>query len=195
MAAGLVASPRRLPDVSRPPGPLVTVTGEPAPPPTAAPVLRHPAAVAGVLGALVLLGAVAVGGPEPPPPPPPLAADLLLVENGIVSSASGVLVVPVQVHNRGPEVRLTSAVPWASPVRQEPATGGRRHLDAGGTGRIVAMLQPDCAMLDPVHGLGFQATLTVDLHGGQRQSRELQLELGRSPAVVARVAAVCRGAG
>jgi hypothetical protein len=175
----------------------VTVPGGPAD----APVADGPRAPrsGGAALALAVLAIVAVGvaladREPPPPPPPPLDADLRLVEGGIGNSQSGVLVVPVEVVNRGPAVEVARTVVRAEPVQQESTSGGVARVDAGGTGRIVAVIQPHCAVVAPRPGIAFPfaATLVVTLRGPQQQEADLRLDLGQEPAVAARVASLCR---
>jgi hypothetical protein len=176
--------------------PPVTVTGAPsASPAPVDPPARGggPGPAALVLGALALVAAaVLVGRPPPPPPPPPLDAELRLLGDDLANSQSGVLVLPVEVVNRGPAVAVTDRVVWAEPVRQEPASEGRRRIESGATGRVVVLVQPDCALLAPGQGFSFAATLVLSLRDDVGQQVDASLDLGREPAVVERVAGLCR---
>jgi len=183
------------------PAPVVTLSGASlAPPPLGAPEPERPVrrpgagAAALVVGALALLAAAVVLGPTGAAEPPRLAADVQVVADQVLNSQSGVLVVPVEVANRGAEVTVASTITWAEPVRQEPATTGNRRVAAGGTGRVVALLQPDCSLLSPSQGIPFVATLVVSLQGAQQQSLELRVDLGQESVVTTRIAAYCQAA-
>ncbi len=149
-----------------------------------------------LVAAVLLLGAAVVGSrPTAAPVPPPIDVALRLVDDGLLNSQSGVLVLPVEVVNRGGAVRVASSVLWAEPVRQEPASSGRRRIAAQDTGRVVVLLQPDCALLNPGQDIVFAATLVVELSDDAGQQQQARLALGAEPAVAARVAALCGASG
>lgn len=181
--------------VRPPPPPVTLIGGSPT---------RTPAGVAaggsggGVLMVVVLaLGAATlavVGQDQPPPPPAPLDAQLRLVGDGLTNSQSGVLVVPVELVNRGPAVVVERTALYAEPVRQQPASNGETRVEEGDVGRFAVFVQPDCAMLVPRRWMRVAATVVVTLRGPERQQLDVRLDLGQEPALIDRVAALCRPA-
>lgn len=179
------------------PAPPVTVTGGPA--------VREPAEAApgGSGGGVLLLGVLALGAAtlavvahEPPPArAAPLQAQLRLVDDALSNSQSGVLVLPVELVNRGPAVVVERTQLYAEPVRQEPASNGETRVEQGGVGRIAVLVQPHCAMLVPRQWMQVAATVVVSLRGPEHQQLDVRLDLGREPAVVQRVASLCRAPG
>ena len=170
-------------------GPPVTVTGGPAVTP-APPRPSRPTGPLLALGAAVVVAALVVAELLSPAAPPrePVRAEMALEPRAIQLSRSGVLVLPVDVVNAGPAVQVVDRVVAATPVGQASLTTGRTRIDAGGTGRVVALIQPDCAAL-PAEAL--TARLTVRLRTADRAERTLTLDLGREPAVAQYVRSAC----
>lgn len=187
--------------------PVVTVTGgpngqvrrtgrgtaddEPSPDQAALPGRSPALALLAVLAAgAVVLGVAAA--PDPPEPPAPVDAELALVAGELSNSQSGVLVLPVDIVNRGPAVDVAESTVWAEPTRSTPAVSGTSRVEAGGTGRLVVLLQPDCRLLGPTSSTVVAATLDVRVVADTGSDAGLVLDLGGQPALVERVADLCR---
>jgi hypothetical protein len=143
----------------------------------------------GLPAALCLLGlAAALALAAAPPPPVPLRVFVQLVEDRVVSSAGGVLVLPVAVD--GPVgLSLDGVSVRAAPVGQPPVTSGGRRVDEHGRTRVVVVVQPDCRALAAAGG--FTATVTVRAEDEHDQTADLVLDLARHPVVAERVRRVC----
>jgi hypothetical protein len=178
--------------------PPVTVTGGPA---TGSDRAEAPGSRSGLVVALLaaaLVVAVAVlsrAQPSPAPGPPALDVVLRLADRPIVGSQSGVLLLPVDVVVRGPQVRIDRSLLYAEPVRQETVLTGRTRFDADSTGRLVVLVQPDCRLLAPAQGYRLLATVELELVGPEQQRASAVLDLGAEPAVARRVEALCRPPG
>lgn len=175
------------------PAPAVTVTGGPA---TSDPPPGRPVGglVVGALAAAVLVAAV-VSRPPAPEPPPPFGVGLELAAERITGTQTGIVILPVDVWLTGSPARLTGSVVWAEPVRATSAVGGRTRFTAERPGRVVVLVQPDCALLAPSQGLRLVATVELTFEGPDRRRTSAVLDLGADPAVEARVTALCRPGG
>lgn len=172
--------------------PEVTVTGGPARSPLPPPGRPVGGLVVGALAAAVLVAAVAVSRPPAPGPPPPFAVSLELAAERITGSQTGIMVLPVDVSLTGSPARLAGSVVWAEPVRATSSVGGRTRFTAERSGRVVVLVQPDCALLAPSQGLRLVATVELTFEGPDRRQTSAVLDLAADPAVEARVAALCR---
>lgn len=174
--------------------PEVTVTGGPAiaDPPPGRPV---GGLVVGALAAAVLVTAVVVSRPPPPEPPPPLGVRLELAAERITGTQTGIVLLPVDVSLTGSPARLAGSVVWASPVRATSAVGGRTRFTAERPGRVVVLVQPDCALLAPSQGVRLVATVELTFEGPDSRRTSAVLDLGAHPAVEDRVTALCRPGG
>lgn len=148
------------------------------------------AVLALLAGAAVVLGVSAA--PDPPPPPTPVDAALTLVAGELSNSQAGVLVLPVDLVNRGPAIQVVESTVWAEPTRSDPAVSGTSGIGPGETGRLVVLLQPDCRLLGPASSTVVAATLDVQLAADTGSTAEVRLDLGGQPALVRRVADLCR---
>jgi hypothetical protein len=185
-------------DGSPPERPQVTLRGAPAVEPPAAPAGEGRPAAAAVLLLLVLaVAAVLVGVDRPAPPVPveadrPLDAFLELRAEDLSASETGVLVVPVVLHNRGRPLRVRSAQAYAEPVRSDPTTTAPEQVGSGDARRFLVLVEPDCRFLTPVSGLSFRASLLVVVADREGASTQLPLDLTRGPAVAGVVEQLCR---
>ena len=163
-----------------------------APAAARAPRRTPPALLLGLVGVLVVIVVTSrPAAPEPPPAEPPLAA-VLQVAGEVSTSQSGVLVVPVDVVNDGPDLRIVRSQVWAEPVRSDPATGGVTRVAAGRTGRVVALVEPDCRLLGPQSPLRFVASLGVRMAVGDGRERDVYVDLGAQPFLAQHVTTLCR---
>ena len=151
------------------------------------------------LTALLLLPLLAVvlaltTGRTPPAPPPPapasLDAELLLLGERLSITQSGILVLPVELRNRGGALQVRRAEAYGSPVRDDPAVQAPKQVAAGERRRFVALVAPDCALLDGGSSELFEASLLVRIGAGS-VSRDLVLDLADSTLVRERVAGLC----
>lgn len=176
--------------------PEVTLTASSLPPAAtvpepATPRGRRPTAL--LLLPLVALGlALATGRTPaaPPPAPAPFDAELLLLGDRLSITQSGILVLPVELRNRGGALQVRRAEAYGSPVRDDPAVQAPEEVAAGERRRFVALVAPDCALLDGGQGELFEASLLVRLASGS-VSRDLVLDLADSELVRERVAGLC----
>ena len=181
---------------SPPDRPQVTLRGAPAvEPPAAAAGERHSAAPAVLLLVLAVV-AVLVGADRPPPPVPVEAgrapeASLELRADDVSASQTGVLVVPVVLHNQGRLLRVRSAQAYAEPVRSDTTTTAPAEVGAGGSRRLLVLVEPDCTFLTMVSELSFRASLLVVVTDREGASSRLTLDLTQGPAVARVVAQVC----
>lgn len=180
------------------PAPVVTVTGGPATatvdPPSATP---GPGLLAVVAAVALVVAALVVSRPAPPDPPPAVDVELRVGDDAAAApgSGGGVLVLPVDVVVRGAAVRLAGSVLWAEPVRQETVLSGRSRFEAGSTGRVRVLVQPDCSLLAPSQGHRLVLTADLELLGPDGERVREVLDLGGDPSVRARVAALCDSPG
>ena len=150
---------------------------------------RRPVALLLVPLALV---ALVLTRPAPPPEPPPQPVpDLVLLEDQLVVTQGGVLVVPVELRNPGDAVRVRSAMAYAQPVVDDPVVQAPETVRAATDRRFVALLAPDCRLLQPGSPLRFSASLLLQVARGP-VAQDLVLDLAAAPAVTERVAALCR---
>jgi hypothetical protein len=170
-------------------GPPVTVSGGP---PSAAP-RPAPRWPLGLAVAVALLAAgLALRSPAPPPPPPPeVDAVLRVVGDRISQTRTGTLVVPVEVVNTGPALRLDPPRPYVDPALGEATATGATRVPAGGRARFVVVAAPDCRLLQPGSVVQPSAAVSVTARAGERTA-ELRLDLDEDPDVRAAVAAACR---
>ena len=147
--------------------PPVTVSGQ-APPSDDA---GRPARTGRVVLLLVaVVGVVAVTSSSDPPPPPQVS--LSVDPDGVSTSRTGHVVVPVRVAVRGPALRVEGVEVTAAPVLSPPESTGATRVRADSSAGVVAIVQPDCARL----GGGFTATAVVRLAGdGVRVERSVDL--------------------
>ncbi len=150
-----------------------------------------------VVGALVAV-AVAVAvlqGSPPAEPPEPVQASLRVVDERVSGTRLGVLVVPVEIDNRGPAVTVEDVVVGAEPVRASPSAGGATRVAAGDTARFVVIVEPHCLVLGPGSPISFVATAAAVLRGADGQHATASVDVGRAPAVVERVGRLCGPVG
>jgi len=160
-------------------------------PPALSPGRRRPAAL--LLLPLVALGLAFTTGRTPPAPAPAPAsfdAELLLLGERLSVTQSGILVLPVELRNRGGALQVRRAEAYGSPVRDDPAVQAPQELAAGERRRFVALLAPDCTLLDGGQSELFEASLLVRLASGS-VSRDVVLDLAASEQVRERVAGLC----
>ena len=138
------------------------------------------------------LVAFALLRPVDPPPPeaPQPAPELVLLEDQLVVTQGGVLVVAVELRNPGDALRVTSAVAYAQPVVDDPVVQAPEQVRAGATRRFVVLLAPDCGLLQPGSPLRFGASVLMEVVRGQ-QEEQLVSDVGAFPVVRERVASLC----
>ena len=179
--------PRR-PEVTLVGGTLPTGPVEPEP----APRRRSPLVLLlGVVAVLLLVAAVRAPDARPAPSVP--TASLVLGEGGINITQYGVLVVPVELRNAGPELAVRKAWLYAEPVVEDPVVQAPTSVAAGDRRRFVALVAPDCRLLRPESPLRFSATVMLRVGLGS-SSQDLVVDLAASPEVTAAVDGLCRGA-
>lgn len=176
--------------------PEVTLVATSAPMPTSAveeqvptPPRRRSALL--VVVPLVLVALVLArpdAAPEPSPPPP---AGLVLLEEQLVVTQSGILVVPVELQNPGDVLQVRSAVAYAQPVVDDPVVQAPEAVRARSDRRFVALLAPDCRLLQPGSPLRFSASVMLQVGRGS-SGQELVLDLATAPEIRDRVQALCR---
>lgn len=177
------------PALSGPTPPVVTIRGGPPlrpRPPSPAPAPALPLVLL-VLAGLVLFVAAAHGQR---PPPPPVSAELSTVGD-VAVSRSGVVVVPVALHDHGPGHRVLTARTYAGPVVMDAAVSPPPSVAPGRTRRFVVLLAPDCRLLASGTGIAFNASLMVRVGNGPA-TQEVVLDLSADPRVAARVQALCQ---
>jgi len=172
-----------------PPAPVVTVHGDPPPPPPRA-TPSYSRAVLPALAVAALAVVVAAAITQRPPPPPPVDARLVLSADAVEVSRTGVLVVPVVLHDRGPGHRVVSTRVYADPSREDPVVSPPSEVAPGEQRRFALLLAPDCSKLGYRLGIGFRASLLVQVANGDA-SQQLLLDVGSEPAVVTQVRALC----
>ncbi len=176
--------------------PEVTLTSsslprEAAPEPRAPAPRRRSAAL--LLLPLAALGLALATGRTPAVTPPAAAsfdAELLLLGERMSITQSGILVLPVELRNRGGALQVRRAEAYGSPVRDDPAVQAPQEVAAGERRRFVALIAPDCTLLDGGQSALFEASLLVRLASGS-VSRDLVLDLADSELVRERVAGLC----
>lgn len=146
----------------------------------------------GLLLVPLALVALVLTRPEPPPEPSPQPVpDLVLLEEQLVVTQGGVLVVAVELRNPGDAMRVRSAAAYAQPVVDDPVVQAPETVRAATDRRFVALLAPDCRLLQPGSPLRFSASLLLQVARGS-MAQDLVLDLAAAPAVTERVDALCR---
>ena len=179
--------------VQPPSRPVVTLTASSARPavrPDGAPPRFPPLLL--LVPLLVLALGIAWPG-DAAAPAPTRAADLVLLPEQLVVTQSGVLVVPVELRNPGGPLRVEAAAAYAEPVLTDPEVQAPASVRAGQSRRFVALLAPDCRLLQPGSWLDFSASLLLKVERGS-SDEDVVLDLADAPAVRERVAALCRRA-
>lgn len=140
----------------------------------------------------VLLLVVVLLGEEPEQAEPPVAADvdLVLLADRLSVTQSGVLVVTVQLTNRGEALQVRRADAYASPVVEDPVLQAPEEVAAGQQRRFVALVAPDCRLLRPGSGLDFTASLLLRVGRGS-VDHDVVLDVATDPVVRERVAGLC----
>lgn len=176
--------------------PQVTLTasslpGAPEQPARELPSRRLPSALL-LLPVLALAVALAPGhsAPEAVPVPAAIDAELLLLDERLSSSQTGILVLPVELQNRGGALKVQRAEPYGFPLRAEPSVQVPQDVGAGERRRFVVVVAPECELLDGGSGELFVASLLVHVVSGP-ESRNLVLDLSASELVRERVASLC----
>ncbi len=176
--------------------PEVTLTSSSAPPePLAVEGPQRPdrRPLALLLLPVVLL-ALVLGRPSAPdarPPEPEQTPDLVLLEEQLAVTQGGVLVVALELRNPGDALQVRSAVAYAQPVVDDPEVQAPMTVRAGADRRFVALLAPDCRLLQPGSPLRFSASLLLQVGRGSVK-QDLVLDLATAPVVRDRVAGLCR---
>jgi hypothetical protein len=152
--------------------------------------------VALLTGAALVAGTVALlqRGSSGEAAPDRLDATLTVAEDDISVTQGGVVVLPVELASRGAGLRVRSAEVSASPVRSPPSVNVPEQVAAGGSVRLVAIVQPDCTVLGPGVGGELVATLVVRVVTLSGQEQDLVLAFGTSPALLSRLDGLCRRA-
>lgn len=166
----------------------VLTSGEDEPPRRAWPLLL---AVLVVVAVALLSTVRTDAAPERAGDP---AAELLVVGDDVTVSQQGVLVVPLELRNRGAALEVARAQAFAEPVRLNAEVQAPPALAAGETRRLIALLAPDCRMLRVQGGLAFRASVLVRVTSGSA-GKDVVLDLAADPAVAQRVAGLCGQAG
>lgn len=138
--------------------------------------------------AVLLLG---IGWPTEIAREPAGAVELVLLPEQLVVTQSGVLVVPVELRNPGALLRVQAAAAYAEPVLVDPEVQAPQSVRAGQSRRFVALLAPDCRLLQPGSWLRFSASLLLKVADGS-SDEDVVLDLAGAPVVRERVAALCR---
>ena len=116
--------------------PEVTLTASSLPLATApVPAARRPGCRPPVALALLPLLALALAltGGQPPPavPAPVVDADLLLLGERLSSSQTGIIVLPVELQNRGGALQVSRVLPYGFPLRADPQVQAPQDVAAG----------------------------------------------------------------
>lgn len=142
-------------------------------------------------------GAVALVLTRPPAVPAPT---LTVLADSAAVTTSGVIVVTVELRGAAAAVEVRSAELIASPVLQPPSVTKPRRVAPDGTGRLVAIVQPDCRALDPSDPAWQEASLRVRVatgpgEPGDGREREVRLELRDEPTLLGRLRGLCGRVG
>lgn len=172
----------------------MTLTGSSEPVQDREPDVRTPRRPLLLLLVPLALLLVAVALPSTPslesrPPEPP--ATLVLLPDQLSVTQGGVLVVPVELRNPGAVLQVRSAGAYAEPVREDPVLQAPESVPAGGQRRFVALVAPDCRLLQPGSSLRFRASLLLKVARGSADE-DLLLDLAAAPAILDTVASLCR---
>lgn len=152
----------------------------------------RPLVALALLPLLALVLALTTGGQPPPPPPPApvVDADLLLLGDRLTSSQTGVLVLPVELQNRGAALQVSRVMPYGFPLRADPQVQAPQDVPAGERRRFVMLIAPDCGLLDAGSNELFEASLLVRVTAGPT-AHDLLLDLSADRLVRERVMALC----
>lgn len=141
--------------------------------------------------ALVLALTTSRGGPATSPAPePPLDVELLLLPERLSVTQSGILVLTVELRNGGEALQVRSAAAYASPVVDDPVLQAPTEVRARDRRRFVALVAPDCRLLQNGSALQFSATVLMRVGRGSL-SRDLMLDLVGPPEIRDRVSGLC----
>lgn len=152
---------------------------------------RRSGLLVGLVAAALLLLLVAGPDDRAAGPAPVVDAQLVLQSDSLGVTQGGVLVVPLELRNSGPELRVRSAAAYAEPVVTDPVVQAPRSVRSGAQRRFVALLAPDCRLLRPGSQFRFSATVALRVGIGS-SSRELTVDLASAPRVRESVAGLCR---
>jgi len=145
-----------------------------------------------LLPLLALVLALTTGRSPPPPPPPAPAtvdAELLLLGERLSMTQSGILVLPVELRNRGGALTVQRAEPYGFPLRADPSVLAPPDVAAGERRRFVMLVAPECRLLGGGAEL-FEASLLLRVVAGT-SSRNIVLDLTDNGLVRERVAGLC----
>lgn len=176
--------------------PEVTLTASslplaPAPVPAMPRPGRRPPVALVLLPLLAVVLALTTGGQPPPPVPAPVVdAELLLLGERLSSSQTGILVLPVELQNRGGALQVQRVQPYGFPLRADPEVQAPQDVPAGERRRFVLLIAPDCGLLDAGSNELFEASLLVRVTAGST-ARNLLLDLSADRLVRERVMALC----
>jgi hypothetical protein len=162
---------------------------EPEPEPRAAHRRRGLLLALAAVGLLLLV--LTTPSRSAPAPASTVDAELVLRAESLSVSQSGVLVVPLELRNAGPELRVRSASSYAEPVTTDPVVQAPETVRAGADRGFVVLLVPHCRLLAPGSPLRFRATVVLRVGVGSSM-RDLTVDVGSAPAVRESVAGLCR---
>lgn len=147
--------------------------------------------------AVALLVAIAASGDPTSPasdegPVDGPDATLVVQDRDLSVTQYGVLVLPIELRNRGARLQVRSATAYAEPVAQDPVLQAPMEVGPGAQRRFVALIAPDCRLLRDGSTLEFRATVLLRVATGS-VSQDLTADLAAAPGVRDRVAGLCRG--
>lgn len=147
-----------------------------------------------LLAALAVAAVAVVGDVRPDDQPGDrrgeVDAALTVDPDGLSVTATGVIIVAVQLRNLGGPLEVRKAQAYAEPVRLDPAVQAPAALEALQARRLVVLLAPDCRLLRAESGLRFTASILVRVGAGS-VGRDVVLDVGSDPAVQDRVGGLC----
>lgn len=186
--------PPRRPEVtlvrsSAAPSPSPALVAEAEPEPAAAPRRRGLLLALAVVGLLLLV--LTTPNRSSPAPTSTVDARLVLRAENLSVSQGGVLVIPLELHNAGPELRVRSANAYAEPVTTDPVVQAPELVRAGAERGFVVLLVPHCRLLAPGSPLRFRATVVLRVGVGSSM-RDLTADVGAAVPVRESVAGLCR---
>jgi hypothetical protein len=184
-----VHDPQRRPEVTLTRSSAGTVGPAEPEQPVAAPQRRGLLLALGVIGLLLL--AVTAPDRSAPDPPPPVEAQLVLRPESLSVTQGGVLVVPLELRNAGPELRVRAANAYAEPVTTDPVVQAPEVVRAGAQRGFVVLLVPHCRLLTPGSPLRFRATVVLRVAVGSSM-QDLSVDVAAVPSVRETVAGLCR---
>jgi hypothetical protein len=184
-----VHDPQRRPEVTLTRSSASTLAEREPERPAVAPQRRGLLLALGVVGLLLL----AVTAPDRSGSAPTASVDaqLVLRPDSLSVTQGGVLVVPLELRNAGPELRVRSANAYAEPVTTDPVVQAPQAVRAGAQRGFVVLLQPHCRLLTPGSPLRFRATVVLRVAVGSSM-RELTVDVAAVPSVRETVAGLCR---